>query len=233
VAHIATSEALVPISLAELLLRRLIIPWSGSWKTVGCWLLLLRWPDHPSACLLLKSPALIVRNNPEPLGLSRGCCFWCLSFLLCPVSYNTILLGDGQVDQLIEAISLDSVETFAQLGVETPAEAVSLLLIGISMITCILAQVVEGLSVLQYRAGSLIECQELIQLAIENSSWDMVPFESSLEFLPRNFMISRQHNTEVVPPSPSRAAKLLRGEASLGIIRAVSREEGKLGLYDA
>jgi hypothetical protein len=31
----------------------------------------------------------------------------------------------------------------------------------------------------------------------------------------------------------SRATKLLRGEASLSIIRAVSREEGKLGLNDA
>jgi hypothetical protein len=38
---------------------------------------------------------------------------------------------------------------------------------------------------------------------------------------------------EMVPPSPSRSAKLLRGEASLGVIRAVSREEGKLGLHDA
>jgi hypothetical protein len=47
------------------------------------------------------------------------------------VSYNTVLLGDGQVDQLIEAIGSDSVET--------PAKAVSLLLIGINMITCILA----------------------------------------------------------------------------------------------
>jgi hypothetical protein len=37
----------------------------------------------------------------------------------------------------------------------------------------------------------------------------------------------------VVPPSPSRATKLLRGEAGLGIIRAVSREEGKLGLNNA
>jgi hypothetical protein len=36
----------------------------------------------------------------------------------------------------------------------------------------------------------------------------------------------------VVPPSPSKATKLLRGEASLGIIRTVSREEGKLGLKD-
>jgi hypothetical protein len=111
VAHIATSEALVPISLAELLLRRLIVPWSGSWKTSGCRLLLLRWPDHPSA-YLLKSPALVVRNNTEPLGLSGRCFHWCLSFLLCPVSYNTILLGDGQVDQLIEVINPDSVETF-------------------------------------------------------------------------------------------------------------------------
>jgi hypothetical protein len=107
------------------------------------------------------------------------------------VSNNTILLGDGLVDQLIEAISPDSVETVTQLGVETPAKAVSLLLIGISMITYILAQVVEGLSILQYRAGSLIECQEFIQLAIKNSSWDVVPSESNLEFLPRNFMTSR------------------------------------------
>jgi hypothetical protein len=37
----------------------------------------------------------------------------------------------------------------------------------------------------------------------------------------------------MVPPSPSRSAKLLRGEASLGVIRTVSREEGKLGLHDA
>jgi hypothetical protein len=170
VAHIATSEALVPITLAELLLR---------------------WPDHPSTCLLLESPALVVRNNPEPLGLSGWCCHWCLSLLLCPVSYNTVLLGDGQVDQLIEAISPDSVETLMQLGIETSAEAVSLLLIEISMITYVLAQVIEGLSILQYRAGSLIECQKFIQLAIKNSSWDMVPSESSLEFLPRHFTISR------------------------------------------
>jgi hypothetical protein len=114
VAHIATSEALVPITLAELLLlRRLIVPWGGSYKAVGCrLLLLLRWPDHPYAYLLLKSPALIVRNNPEPLGLSGWCYHWFLPLLLCPVSYNTILLGDGKVDQLIEVINTDSVETF-------------------------------------------------------------------------------------------------------------------------
>jgi hypothetical protein len=140
VAHIATSETFVPIALAELLLlRRLIVPWSGSWKVVGCRLPLLRWPDHPSASLLLETSALIVRNNHEPLGLSGWCCHWCLSLLLCLVGYNTVLLGDGQVDQLIEAISPDSVESFLQLGVKTPVEAVSLLLIRINMVTCILA----------------------------------------------------------------------------------------------
>jgi hypothetical protein len=70
-AHIATSEALVPISLVELLLLGLIVPWSESWKVVGCWLL-LRWPDHPSACLMLEPSALIVGNNLEPLGWSGG-----------------------------------------------------------------------------------------------------------------------------------------------------------------
>jgi hypothetical protein len=53
-AHIATREALVSIPLAELLLLlllRLIVPWGWSGETVGC-LLLLRWPDNPSSCLL-------------------------------------------------------------------------------------------------------------------------------------------------------------------------------------
>jgi hypothetical protein len=213
VAHIATSKALVPIALVELLLlRRLIVPWSGSWKMSGCRLLLLRWPDHPSTCLLLKSPALVVRNNPEPLGLSGWCCHWCLSLLLYPVSYNTVLLGDGQVDQLIEAICPDSVESFPQLGVETSAEVVSLLLIRISMVTCILAQVIEGLSVLQYRAGSLIKCQKLIQLAIENSCWNVVPSESSLEFLPRHFMISREHRSCPTKSKQGREAAARRSE---------------------
>jgi hypothetical protein len=169
-AHIATSEALVPIPLAELLLLlKLIVPWSGSWKTVGC-LLLLRWPDHPSACLLLKSSALIVGNNPKPLGWSWGSWHWCLPLLLCSVSYNAVLLWDGQVDQLIEAISPNSVETLTQLSVETPAEAVSLLLIRVSMIPRVLTQVVEGLGKLQHSTSSLIECQELIQLAVKNPS---------------------------------------------------------------
>jgi hypothetical protein len=59
------------------------------------------------------------------------------------------------------------------------------------MIPRILAQVVEGLGILQHSAGPLIECQELIQLAVKNPSWNVVSPEGSLEFLPRNFMTSR------------------------------------------
>jgi hypothetical protein len=59
------------------------------------------------------------------------------------------------------------------------------------MISCVLAQVVEGLGIQQYRAGSLIECQEFIQLAVKNPSWNVVSSEGNLEFLLRNFMTSR------------------------------------------
>jgi hypothetical protein len=71
--HIVASEALVPISLVELLLLLLglIVPWGRSWKTVGC-LLLLRRTDHPSSCLMLKSSTLIAGENPEPLWWSEG-----------------------------------------------------------------------------------------------------------------------------------------------------------------
>jgi hypothetical protein len=72
VAHIAALEALVSILLAELLLLLLIVPWSESREMVGCLLLLLRWPDNPSSCVLLESSTLTVGDNPEYLGWSRG-----------------------------------------------------------------------------------------------------------------------------------------------------------------
>jgi hypothetical protein len=72
VAHIAALEALVSILLAELLLLLLIVPWSESGEMVGCLLLLLRWPDNPSSCVLLESSTLTVGDNPEYLGWSRG-----------------------------------------------------------------------------------------------------------------------------------------------------------------
>jgi hypothetical protein len=66
---VTTSETLVVISLA-VLLPLLIV--SLSWKlvAVGCLLLLLLWLDHPSSLLLLESPVLSFRHDPEALWLS-------------------------------------------------------------------------------------------------------------------------------------------------------------------
>jgi hypothetical protein len=71
-AHIATCEEFVSIPLAELLLLwRLIVPWRGSWKMVGC-LLLLRRPNNPSSCLLLKSSTLTIGDNQNLWGGAEG-----------------------------------------------------------------------------------------------------------------------------------------------------------------
>jgi hypothetical protein len=63
---VAACETPIVICLAILLL--LIVPLSWKLGAVGC-LLLLR-SDHPSPLLLLGSPVLSVRHNPEALWLS-------------------------------------------------------------------------------------------------------------------------------------------------------------------
>jgi hypothetical protein len=65
---VAACETPVVICLAILLLL-LIVPLRWKLGTVGC-LLLLLWSDQPSPLLLLRSPALSVRHNPETLWLS-------------------------------------------------------------------------------------------------------------------------------------------------------------------
>jgi hypothetical protein len=66
---VAASETPVVIRLAILLVL-LIVPLSWKLGAVGCLLLLLLWSDHPSPLLLLRSPALSARHNPETLWLS-------------------------------------------------------------------------------------------------------------------------------------------------------------------
>jgi hypothetical protein len=65
---VATSETPVVIGLSILLLR-LIVPLSWKLGAVG-FLLLLLGSDHPTSLLLLRSPVLSVRHNPEALWLS-------------------------------------------------------------------------------------------------------------------------------------------------------------------
>jgi hypothetical protein len=69
VSSVTTSETSVVIGLTVLLLLWLIVPLNWGLRAVGC-LLLLLWSDHPTSLLLLGSPVLSIRYNPEALRLS-------------------------------------------------------------------------------------------------------------------------------------------------------------------
>ena len=71
-----------------------------------------------------------------------------LPLLLCLSSCNAVLLGDSHADQFIVAVGPDGVETVTELSAEPPPKLVPLLLVGVCMISGILAQVIEGLSIL-------------------------------------------------------------------------------------
>ena len=79
----------------------------------------------------------------------------------------------------------------SELGIETAAETIPLLGITIGMITSILAQMVKDLCVLQHRAGSLCQHQELIHLPIHESFGNMMRPEGGPEFIPEDYMVSR------------------------------------------
>jgi hypothetical protein len=64
---VTTSETPVIIGLTVLLLW-LIVPLNWKLSAVGC--LLLLWSDHPTSLLLLRSPILSVRHDPEVLWLN-------------------------------------------------------------------------------------------------------------------------------------------------------------------
>jgi hypothetical protein len=65
---VTTSKTHVVIGLMVLLLL-LIAPLHWGLRAVGC-LLLLLGSNHPTSLLLLRSPVLSVRYNPEALWLS-------------------------------------------------------------------------------------------------------------------------------------------------------------------
>jgi hypothetical protein len=67
---VTTSETPVVINLTVLLLWLIVVPLNWKLRAVGCLLLLLLWSDHPTSLLLLRSPVLSVRYNPEALRLS-------------------------------------------------------------------------------------------------------------------------------------------------------------------
>jgi hypothetical protein len=186
-------------------------------RAVGC-LLLLLWPDHPSPLLLLRSSALSVGHNPEALRLCCWPCYRGLPLLLCLASCDAILLGDGQVDQLVVAVGRDCVEMVTELGVEAPPEPISLLFVGVSMVACVLTKVIESLGILQHGTTPLSERQKLIELAVHDACWYVMLSECRLELSPLNHVVGRLHGKKMVPPCPSGPTKLVGGETDLGRI---------------
>jgi hypothetical protein len=89
-----------------------------------------------------------------------------------------------------------------ELSAEPPPESVSLLLVRVCMIPSILAQVIEGLSILQHCPVALSEYQKLVELSVHNTGWYMVPSESCLELSPFHLSVSWLHSKKMVPPSP-------------------------------
>ena len=75
---------------------------------------------------------------------------------------NTVLLSNGQVDQLIVGIWLNKVQAFLELGIKATTKTIALLGVCICMMARILAQMIEGLCILKNSVGSLIQSQELI-----------------------------------------------------------------------
>jgi hypothetical protein len=105
-----------------------------------------------------------------------------------------------------------------ELSVEAPPEPVSLLLISVSMVAYVLTQVIESLGVLQHGTTSLSECQKLVELAVHDAHWYVMPSECCLELSPLNHVVGSLHGEVMVPPCPSGPMKLLGYEMDLGRI---------------
>jgi hypothetical protein len=118
-----------------------------------------------------------------------------------------------------------------ELSTEAPPESISLLLIRVSMIACVLIQVIESLGVLQHCMTPLSECQKFIELAVHDAYWYVMPFECCLELPPLNHVVNRLHSEEMVPPCPRGPTKLLGGETDLGRIRTLSIKQWEFGFH--
>jgi hypothetical protein len=86
------------------------------------------------------------------------------------------------------------------------------------VVSNILTQVIEDLSILQHSTIPLIECQKLIKLAVHNAYRYVMPSEGCLEQSPFHHMVNWLHSEEVVPPCPRGSVKLVGGESNLSHI---------------
>src|SRR6185437_15035881 len=117
-------------------------------------------PAHWGISLWRSGWSVLHQTIPRWLS-TRGSC-WCLPLLLSTMCSNTVLLSNGQVDQLIVSVWLNKVQAFLELGSEATMKMITLLGVSIHMMARIKAQMFEGLCILKISAGSLIQSQDLI-----------------------------------------------------------------------
>jgi hypothetical protein len=116
------------------------------------------------------------------------------------VCRDAILLGQGHVNQLTKGIGLHKVQTFFELSAQAPTKTILLLGVTVSMITRVLTQVIKSLCILQYGAGALGECQELIQFPLHQSCEYMMCSKSIPKFFPGDNIAINLHGITVIPP---------------------------------
>jgi hypothetical protein len=109
-------------------------------------------------------------------------------------------LSDGHVDQLIEVISPNQIQSFFKFGVQASAKTISFAGITVRMVSRVLAQVVENLCVLHDGASSLSQVQKFIELSLNESLGYVVRSKGSPKLVPGDDMIGRLHGMKMIPP---------------------------------
>jgi hypothetical protein len=124
-------------------------------------------------------------------------------------------LSHGHINQFVEVVSPYQVQPFLKLCIQAIAKTIPFTGISIRVITRVLAQVIENLCILHDSVGSLGQSQELIELSLNKSLWNVVCSKSDPKFIPCDDMTSRLHGVVMVPPYAGGAAKLLSREECL------------------
>jgi hypothetical protein len=84
--------------------------------------------------------------------------------------HDAVLLGQSHINQLAEIISPNKIQALLELGIKATTKTILFLSIIVCMITCILAQIIKSLCILQYCVRTLGKCQEFINFHSSNPS---------------------------------------------------------------
>jgi hypothetical protein len=86
------------------------------------------------------------------------------------------------------------------------------------MVSCVLAQVVKDLCILQDGVGSLSQIQKFIELSLNESFGDVVHSKSGPKLIPSDDMTGRLHGMINMPPDAGSATELLGCKERLVLI---------------